>query len=301
MPAADVDVTTELVRRLLADQHQDLAGRPVEFLANGWDNAMFRLGDDLLVRLPRRQPAAQILLNEQRWLPVLAPEIQLPIPAPERTGRPAHGYPFSWSVVPYLPGEPAADARSLDLAGAADAVGGFLGSLHAPAPPDAPANPFRGVPLADRSGPFAVNLGLLSDQVDRDAVLRVWAAAIAAPLYPGPPRWLHGDLHPANILVSHGRVSGVIDFGDITAGDPATDLAVAWMLLPLEHHAAFRSAYRSARADQAGSPEDAARTALWTRARGWALNFAIVFLAHSTDNPQLLNVGRRTLSRVLTP
>jgi aminoglycoside phosphotransferase (APT) family kinase protein len=299
MPAADVRITPGLVRRLLAGQHPDLVGRPVEFLANGWDNAMFRLGDDLLVRLPRRQPAAQILLNEQRWLPVLAPKIQLPIPAPERTGRPAHGYPFSWSVVPYLPGEPAADVGSLDLAGAADAVGGFLGSLHVPAPPDAPANPFRGVPLADRAGSFAANLGLLCDQVDRDAVLSEWAAAVAAPAYPGPPRWLHGDLHPANILVSHGRVSGVIDFGDVTAGDPATDLAVAWMLLPFGHHAAFRSAYRSARADPAGSAEDVASPALWTRARCWALNLAIVFLAHSADNPQLLNVGRRTLGRVL--
>jgi aminoglycoside phosphotransferase (APT) family kinase protein len=149
MPAAEVDVSAELVGRLLADQHQDLAGRPVEFLANGWDNAMFRLGDDLLARLPRRAAAAQILLNEQRWLPVLAPGIQLPIPAPERTGRPALGYPFSWSVVRYLPGEPAADADSLDLASAADAVGGFLGSLHAPAPPDAPPTPteaFRSPP-----------------------------------------------------------------------------------------------------------------------------------------------------------
>jgi aminoglycoside phosphotransferase (APT) family kinase protein len=99
MPAADVEVTTELVRRLLADQRPDLAGRPVEFLANGWDNAMFRLGDELLVRLPRRQVAARILLNEQRWLPALAPAIHLPIPAPERTGPPAHGYPFRWSVV----------------------------------------------------------------------------------------------------------------------------------------------------------------------------------------------------------
>jgi aminoglycoside phosphotransferase (APT) family kinase protein len=331
MPAADVDVTVELVRRLLAGQHPDLAGQPVEFLANGWDNAMFRLGDDLLVRLPRREPAAQILLNEQRWLPVLAPKIQLPIPAPERTGRPAHGYPFSWSVVPYLPGEPAAGADSLDLADAAGSVGGFLGSLHAPAPPDAPANPFRGVPLADRADAVAANLRLLSDRVDRDAVQRAWSAALAATVYSGPPRWLHGDLHPANILVSHGRVSGVIDFGDITAGDPATDLAVAWMLLPLEHHAAFRAAYRSARTvparpaqrraldgaapdgaalddvrlddirlDDAGL-DDADWAALWTRARGWALNLAIVLLAHSADNPQLLNVGRRTLHRVLTP
>jgi aminoglycoside phosphotransferase (APT) family kinase protein len=294
MPAADVDVTVELVRRLLAGQHPDLAGQPVQFLANGWDNAMFRLGDDLLVRLPRREPAAQILLNEQRWLPVLAPKVQLPIPAPERTGRPAHGYPFSWSVVPYLPGEPAAAADSLDLADAAGSVGRFLGSLHAPAPPDAPANRFRGVPLADRADAVAANLRLLSDRVDRDAVQRAWSAALAAPVYSGPPRWLHGDLHPANILVSHGRVSGVIDFGDITAGDPANDLSVAWMLLPPGCHASFWSAYQAA-----GGSWVPVNDALRARARGWALNLAIVFLAHSEDNPVLLEVGRRTLRAVL--
>src|SRR6202044_3006572 len=150
-------------------------------------------------------------------------------------------------------------------------------------PADAPANPFRGVPLADREGSFAANLARLTGQdlPGRDAVLRGWDAALAAPGYDGPPRWLHGDLHPANILVSDGRVSGVIDFGDITSGDPATDLAVAWMLLPLEHHATFRAAYQSARS---GSLDPAAWTALWTRARGWALSLAVVFLAHSDDN-----------------
>jgi aminoglycoside phosphotransferase (APT) family kinase protein len=250
MPAADVDVTPDLVRRLLAGQHPDLAGLPVEFMANGWDNAMFRVGDELLARLPRREVAAAILLNEQRWLPVLAREIQLPIPAPERTGVPAYGYPYPWSVVPYLPGAPATDADSLDLAGVAADVGGFLGSLHAPAPPEAPA-------------------------------------------HAGPPVWLHGDLHPANVLVSGGRVSGVIDFGDITAGDPATDLAVAWMLLPLERHATFRAVYQSVRP---GPTDPAAWSALWTRARGWALGLAVVFLAHSDDNPQLLTVGRRALA-----
>jgi aminoglycoside phosphotransferase (APT) family kinase protein len=134
---------------------------------------------------------------------------------------------------------------------------------------------------------------MLGGQVDRDAVLRAWVAALTAPGYDGPPVWLHGDLHPANILVNDGQVSGVIDFGDITAGDPASDLSVAWMLLPASCHAIFWSAYQAA----GGRVSDALRA----RARGWALNLAVVFLAHSEDNPVLRQVGRRTLSSVLRP
>ena len=297
MPTAEVEVSPDLVRRLLADQHPDLARLPVKFFANGWDNELYRVGDRLLARLPRRALGAEIIKNEQRWLPWLAARLPLSIPYPERTGVPAHGYPYSWSVVPYLPGVPAAEAGSFDPAGAAAAVGGFLGALHVPAPADAPANPFRGVPLAERAGSFAANLTLLTgqadhDQVDRDAVLRVWDAALAAPGYDGPPVWLHGDLHPANVLVNDGHVSGVIDFGDITAGDPASDLSVAWMLLPLDCHAGLWSAYQAAGGGLVGDT-------LRTRASGWALNLAIVFLAHSEDNPVLEKVGRRTLSTVL--
>jgi aminoglycoside phosphotransferase (APT) family kinase protein len=292
MPAADVVVTADLVRRLLADQHPDLANQRVEFLANGWDNELFRVGDRLVARMPRRELGATIIVNEQRWLPLLAPRLPLPIPYPERTGHSALGYPYSWSVVPFLPGTPATDADSLDLAAAAVAVGGFLGALHVPAPPDAPSNPFRGVPLPARAPQFAENLRLVGGAVDQDAVHRVWDSALSAPRYAGPPAWLHGDLHPANILVTDGQVSGVIDFGDITSGDPACDLAVAWMLLPLSWHDAFRAAYSAARG---GADDDG----LWLRARGWALNFGIVYLAHSADNPQLLTVGRRTLDRIL--
>ena len=295
MPAAEVEVSAVLVRRLLADQHPDLARLPVEFLANGWDNELYRVGDRLVARLPRRALGAQILTNEQRWLPRLAPRLPLPIPYPERTGVPGCGYPYSWSVVPYLPGVPAAQASSFDPAQAAAVVGGFLGALHLPAPADAPANPFRGVPLAERAGTFTANLALLNrDQVDREAVLRVQDAALVAPGYDGPPVWLHGDLHPANILVNDGQVSGVIDFGDITAGDPASDLSVAWMLLPPGGHASFWSAYTAA-----GGADGRLDDALRARARGWALNLAIVFLAHSDDNPVLRQVGRRTLRTVL--
>ena len=291
MPAADVEVSADLVRRLLADQHPDLARLPVEFLANGWDNELYRVGDGLVARLPRRALGAEIITNEQRWLPGLAPRLPLPIPCPERTGVPACGYPYSWSVVPYLPGVPAAQASSLDPAAAAAAVGGFLGALHVPAPADAPANPFRGVPLTARASTFAASLALIGGQVDRDAVLRAWVAALTAPVYDGPPVWLHGDLHPANILVNDGQVSGVIDFGDITAGDPASDLSVAWMLLPPGFHASFWSAYQAA----GGQAGDAMRD----RARGWALNLAVVFLANSEDHPVIRQVGRRTLRTVL--
>src|SRR5690242_12560198 len=297
MPAAEVEVSVDLVRRLLTDQHPDLARLPVEFLANGWDNELYRVGDELVARLPRRALGAQIITNEQRWLPELAPRLPLPIPDPERTGVPGCGYPYPWSVVPYLPGVPAAQAISFDPAAAAAAVGGFLGALHVPAPADAPANPVRGVPLAERAATFAVNLGLIGgqDYAGRDAVLRAWDAALAAPGYDGPPVWLHGDLHPANILVNDGQISGVIDFGDITAGDPAGDLSVAWMLLPPGCRDIFWSAYQAA-GGRAGGP---AGGALRARARGWALNLAVVFLAHSEDNPVLRQVGRSTLSAVL--
>lgn len=286
MPAAEVDVSPALLGRLLAAQHPDLADRPVTVLANGWDNVVFRVGDDLLARLPRRELAAQLVSHEQRWLPDLASRLPLPIPAPVRTGQPGLGYPWPWSIVPYLPGQVAADTPPADPAAAAASLGRFLAALHTPAPPGAPDNPFRGVPLADRTDTVMQNLSMVADQVDARAVRRAWAAALAAPRFRDPPVWVHGDLHPANILVHDGQLSGVIDFGDLTAGDPAADLSVAWMLLPADCHQVFR--------DSAGASD-----ASWARATGWALALGLVYLAHSADNPQLAAVGERTLSAVL--
>jgi len=288
MPAAEVDVTPALLRELLHMQHPDLATQPVSVLANGWDNVVFRVGDDLLARLPRREMGARLAVHEQRWLPGLAPRLPLPIPAPVRAGRPGLGYPWPWSIVPYLPGEVAALTPPADPAAAAVSLGRFLAALHTPAPPGAPDNPFRGVPLADRTDSVMQNLSLVADQVDVRAVRRMWAAALAAPRWRQPPVWVHGDLHPANILVHDGRISGVIDFGDLTAGDPAADLSVGWMLLPADRHQAFR--------DSAGASD-----ASWARATGWALALGLVYLAHSADNPQLATVGQHTLGAVLGP
>ncbi|SDK78949.1 aminoglycoside phosphotransferase family protein [Nonomuraea jiangxiensis] len=292
MPVAEVDVSPELVRRLLTIQHPDLAHLPLEVMANGWDNVMCRIGDTLVARLPRREVATTLLVHEQRWLPVLGPRLPLPVPAPVRMGRPDAGYPWPWSVVPFLPGRTAAHNPPADPEEAAAGLGRFLAALHTPAPPDAPANPHRGIPLADRTATVTANLSVLGDLVDHRAVTRVWEPAVAAPAWPGPPVWLHGDLHPGNILVHHGRISGVIDFGDITSGDPATDLSVAWMLLPAGCHDAFQHAYGTA----AGHPPD---DHLWLRARAWALALSLAFLANSADHPLIADIGRRTLNAVL--
>jgi aminoglycoside phosphotransferase (APT) family kinase protein len=292
MPAAEVRVSLGLVRRLLAAQQPDLAHLPVRVMAHGWDNLMYRLGDELAVRLPRRAAAARLIVHEQRWLPVVAPRLPLPVPAPVRAGRAALGYPWPWSIVPFLPGQLAAREPPADPAGAAASLGRFLAALHVPAPPDAPVNPHRGVPLAERTAVVTENLGIVGGMVDRGAAVRAWQAALATPAWGGAPVWLHGDLHPANILVHRGRVSGVIDFGDITAGDPAADLSVAWMLLPADCRSAFRDAYR-ADGGHAGSDDT------WARARGWALALSLAFLAHSADNPLIAAIGRRTIGAVL--
>src|SRR5215469_1600905 len=136
MPAAEVDVSPDLVRRLLAAQQPDLAHLPVTMMAHGWDNVMCLVGDDLVARLPRREMSVNCLVNEQRWLPSLAPRLPLPVPAPVRAGRPGLGYPWPWSIVPFLPGRPAAGNPPADLRDAAAGLARFLAALHAPAVAD---------------------------------------------------------------------------------------------------------------------------------------------------------------------
>jgi aminoglycoside phosphotransferase (APT) family kinase protein len=287
-PAAEVAIDEPLVRTLLDAQCPDLAGLPLVEAANGWDNVTYRLGDDLLVRLPRRAMSAPLVDVEQRWLPVLAPGLPLPVPTPVRCGRPAPelGYPWSWTVAPWLPGRSA--LASPPVVDPVDALAGFLLALHRPAPADAPANPFRGGPLAGRDGAHRERVERLAGRIDRAPVLAVWEAALAAPLPVGPPVWLHGDLHPGNLLVDEGALAAVIDWGDLTAGDPAYDLGVAWMLLDRDRRAALRRAI-----------PHAGDEATWTRARGWASAFAVVLLASSADNPAYGALGERTLEAVL--
>ncbi|MBE1583871.1 phosphotransferase [Nonomuraea angiospora] len=264
MTHTEIEITAELVRDLLRDQHPDLAGHPVRLGARGWDNQLWRLGDDLAVRLPWATESADGLLRkEHAWLPVLAPRLPLPVPVPQRLGDPSARFPRPWIVTTWVPGEPADRAPVTRGAEAAGALAAFLTALHRPAPEQAPAGRDRGGSLAGYAGRFArqlaeaTELGLIPDP---DAVRAVWEDAAAAPGWAGPALWLHGDLHPANVLTADGTICGVIDFGDLFAGDPACDLAAAWILLPDGAAERFHAAYQPA--------PDAATL---RRARGWAV------------------------------
>ncbi|MFF1839861.1 aminoglycoside phosphotransferase family protein [Streptomyces sp. NPDC058231] len=264
MTHTEIEITAELVRDILRDQHPDLADRPLTLGARGWDNQLWRLGDDLAVRLPwATQTADALLRKEHAWLPRLAPRLPLQVPVPQRLGEPSQRFPRPWIVTTWVPGEPADRAPATQAAEAADALAAFLTALHLPAPDTAPAGGYgRGGPLADLAGQFAEQLtaaealGLIPDP---DAVRAVWEDAAAAPDWTGPALWLHGDLHPANVLTARGTFCGVIDFGDLCAGDPACDLAAPWVLLPDGALDLFHAAYRP-------TPD----AATLRRARGWA-------------------------------
>ena len=284
-PSADIHIDEALVLGLLHEQAPELAALPIRVVANGWDNAVVRIGDEWVARLPRRAVAASLIEHEQRWLPLLAPRLPLAVPVPIVCGAPTEQYPWPWTVARWLPGDAAADAPPTDQQHTVETLAGFVRALHEEAPDDAPANPFRGVALQARADAVAQRAQSLAGVIDRDHTLSVWASLSAAPRWDGPPLWLHGDLHPSNMLTFEGRLSAVIDFGDLTSGDPATDLALAWMMFDAEHRTMFRTL--------AAIDDDT-----WRRAAGWALNLSLAYLT-GDDASSMPGIGRHTLAAVL--
>jgi len=285
-PAAEVHADEDLVRALLRAQAPDFASLPIELVETGWDNYTFRLGADHAVRLPRRTVGAMLIEREQEWLPMLAPQLPLPVPLPVHIGAPGEGFLWKWSVLPWLSGE-AADIAEPD-AQQAEPLAAFMRALHTPAPAEAPPNPVRGVPLMTRAEGVEERLTRLAGKTDHvtDEIWRIWRKALDAPLAQDR-MWLHGDFHARNVLVKDGAISGIIDWGDITAGDVATDLASIWMLLgDAGARARARTAY--------GADE-----ATWARAKGWAVLFAAILLDTGlTDTPRHAVMGRRTFERL---
>lgn len=286
-PDAEIEVTTKLVRRLLDSQHSDLINLPVQIMEAGWDNVMIKLGENLALRLPRRQVAEPLILTEQKWLPKLAPLLPVLIPRPIRIGYPESFYPFHWSVLNWLPGQ-ASDLSAPD-AGEAKTLANFLTALHAiPLPLDPPKNTGRDCPLEAKKVDTERRMLSLSKQTNwvTDAVKATWHNGLDA-MNDLPKSWIAGDIHARNVLVEGGKITAFIDWGDMCAGDPATDLSSIWGLL--NDKAARGSAQKIY-----GMSE-----ATLARAKGWAVFFGVILAETGLkDTPRHAEMGRAILKRI---
>jgi aminoglycoside phosphotransferase (APT) family kinase protein len=292
MHVDEVEINVALVGRLLAAQFPQWTSLPlVPFHSAGTDNALYRLGSDMVVRLPRVEGASEQIDKEQRWLPRLAPHLPLAVPVPLAKGKPGEGYPWPWSIYPWLPGEDATVVPITDPDRAASDLAHFIAALQridpTGGPLPGPHNFFRGVPLSLRAEQTRHAITALQGMLDTSAVTEAWEEALQAPAWDGPPVWIHGDLHPLNLLVEQGRLSAVIDFGGLGVGDPACDLMVAWNLFSAHSRDILRAAL----------PVD---DATWMRGRGWALSMGLIALPYyQSTNPVLAGIARRTIAEVL--
>jgi len=293
MHADEVDTDVSLVGRLLAAQFPQWAGLPIEPVpCAGTDNALYRLGDDMVVRLPRRERTSGTLEKERRWLPRLAPLLPLAVPVPLGDGMPAEGYSFEWSVYRWLKGENATIERVTDLSQLATDLAQFVAALQQIDPTGGPSpgehNFFRGEPLAARDAPTRAAIVSLRGAIDVGAVTAAWESARRAPEWEHPPVWIHGDLDSRNLLVEEGRLSAVIDWGGLGVGDPACDVMVAWKVLSADTRDIFRTAL-------------SLDESTWARARGWALSQALGALSYYTleTNPVLVLEAERWMAEVL--
>lgn len=287
MHTDEVETDASLVCRLLKGQFPQWADLPIKRVESaGTDNAIYRLGDDMAVRLPRIHWAIEQVAKEHQWLPKLAPLLPLDIPAPLAKGAPGEGYPWDWSVQRWLEGDNATIEAPADLRQAATDVAQFVAALQRIDPTDGPPAG-RGVPLLLRDAAMRAAIAAVDGLLDTDAVTSAWEVALQAPQWDRPPVWVHGDLLPGNLLVEQGRLSAVIDFGGLGVGDPACDLMIAWNLFSGESREVFRAAL---------GVDDAT----WARGRGHALSQAIIFISYYLDtNPAGVRNARRVVEEVL--
>ncbi|MCA8997666.1 MAG: aminoglycoside phosphotransferase family protein [Planctomycetaceae bacterium] len=285
-PAAEVTIDDLLVRRLLHSQFPKFADLPLQRIGTGWDNDSYRVGKNGVIRLPRRELGAKLIENEQTWLPKFEPRLPLPVPSLIGVGRPTEFYPWKWSMLMFLPGT-TANVAPPDQ-DQAPVLARFLKVLHQPDDGIAPPHHARGVPLQLRSRNVEelwARIQSRTTDVPSD-LFEVWEHALEAPRGK-ESRWLHGDLHARNVLTLNGKISGIIDWGDITAGDVATDLASAWSL--------FESPF--AREDFFATYQPTLEER--TRAQGWAFLFAVMLLDSGLiDHPEHAEMGRNIFRRL---
>jgi aminoglycoside phosphotransferase (APT) family kinase protein len=280
-PSAEVSIDDALVTALLRSQFPDLAELHLGSRHEGWDNVTIRLGDDLAVRLPRRTLGATLVVTELEWLPRISAEWTFPVPRPVRIGEPEPGYPWRWSVVTWLNGTVAYDAP-MSADGARD-LGSALAQVHVAAPRDAPRNPYRSSPLASRAERLDLRLEVLvsrfGDTVHPDVARAIYRHG--ALQEPGPITWAHLDIHGRNVITERGRLSGILDWGDSAAGDPASDLGQALVLVGDQHFDDLARSY--ADAGGAAAVRGALSEATVARIRAEAVGYATLLAGIDED------------------
>jgi aminoglycoside phosphotransferase (APT) family kinase protein len=284
----EIDIDEELVSRLVATQFPAWSDLPLHRAEPaGTDNAIFRLGDSMSVRLPRIDWATEQPIKEHTWLPLLAPRVSLSIPKPLALGEPGEGYPWNWSVCTWLAGEPADAARLTDPAATRHDLVRFIMELQAIDTTGGPQADGRGGSLAALDEDCREAIATLDGVFDRSRLEADWDAALSAPLWSGPGVWLHRDLDARNLLSTDGRLSGVLDWGGIAVGDPAADVMVAWKMFDATGRARFRT-------------QLAVDDATWVRARGCVLEQAVMILSYYTleTNGVLVLEAERWLSEL---
>lgn len=268
------EIDTTLVSKLITNQFpqwKDLLIRPV--VSSGWDNKTFHLGDHMLIRMPSAADYELQVEKEQRWLPILAPFLPLPIPYPLGKGRPDEGYPWKWSIYQWLEGESIASAKIGDLCGLAKDLAHFLTAFQRIDPANGPEpglhSFYRGGSLANYDSEVREALRALDGKIDTDAALNIWETALTT-IWCSSPVWVHGDISAGNLLIQNGHLSAVIDFGQLAVGDPACDLAIAWTLFKGKSREIFRMILQL-------DPDT------WNRGRAWTLWKALVVAAGFTN------------------
>ena len=285
-PDAELELTEGLVRRLLTEQFPQHASLALEWVGSGWDNEMYRLGEDLAVRLPRRKMGARLIEVEQQWLPGLAPVLPIATPVPVAVGQPSRAYPWRFSIVPWIHGE-TADTMPADVA-EVGRLAAFLDALHQPAPADAPLNPVRGIPLPALAGRMDELLSQAAARatLDLEAVVDLWRNGLTARAA-GAACWVHGDLHAQNFVVNDRKLVAVIDWSDMCAGDPATDLVAVWSL------------FDDAAARQRLLDRIAPDAAMLARGGAWAAYFGLLLIeSGETNSPRHARQGYALVERL---
>lgn len=287
MHTDEFEIDSSLVQRLISKQFPSWAGLPLKPVHSaGTDNALYRLGCDKVVRLPRIEWAVKNVDKEFLWLPKLAPFLPISIPVPLCKGVPDEGYPWYWSIYQWLEGQNPTVGHITDSELLANELAAFIKALHKIDLPGGPPSN-RGGPLEKQDFETRQAIQELEGMVDVPLITALWESALQIPKWSKSPVWVHGDLSPGNLLMENGRLSAVIDFGILGMGDPACDLIIAWNLLPAYSRDTFRATLK-------------VDDATWQRGRAWALSIALIQLPYYKDtNPVLANNARHVIQEVI--